>query len=188
MKAKYLVIYILAGAAFLGVSLWVFLSNGKSSKAIRYKYKLGGILLTAWSMLTFASCEGGRPVVTCYEPAVTCYDVVQEQDLVVVGIKDKSGDLLKCGDAIVIKVEYPSYERYRYRLSTASTSPNAPAPVVLQENDFEVKGAPCAFEMLVRDTDYTGTIKLVVYGLYNSESEKEAEAELAVFTSFHLTK
>ena len=68
MKAKYLIIYIVVGAAFLGVSLWVLLSNGKSAKAIRYKYKLGGIMLTAWSMLTFASCEGPGPFVTCYDP------------------------------------------------------------------------------------------------------------------------
>ncbi|MBO4566248.1 MAG: hypothetical protein J5695_03375, partial [Bacteroidales bacterium] len=79
MKIQYLAIYIAAGVAFLAVSLWAFLSNGKSARAIRYKYKLGGLMLTAWAMLSAASCEGPGPVVTCYEPAVTCYDVAVEE-------------------------------------------------------------------------------------------------------------
>ena len=57
MKIKFLAIYIVVGAAFLIASLWVTLSGGKSAKAIRCKYKLGGIVLTAWAMLSVA----GRP-------------------------------------------------------------------------------------------------------------------------------
>ncbi len=188
MKAKYLIIYIAVGVAFLGASLWVLLSNGKNAKAIRCKYKLGGIMLTAWSMLTFASCEGPEPFVTCYEPMVECYDVAMPQNEVVVGIKDKSGTLIKCGDSFTIKITDPSYTRFRCRISTASTSPDAPAPIVLQESDFEAQGNPCDFEMQVWDTDYTGTIKLSVYGLYNTETENEVEAEVAVFSSFILVK
>ena len=76
MKIKFLTIYAVAGVAFLAVSLWAFLSGGRSAKALRYKYKLGGIMLTAWAMISAVSCEGVIPTVTCYEPAVRCYDPV----------------------------------------------------------------------------------------------------------------
>ena len=38
MRIKFIAIYLLAGAAFLGVSLWVFLSKGKNASAVRAKY------------------------------------------------------------------------------------------------------------------------------------------------------
>lgn len=67
MKIKFFAIYIAAGVAFLGFSLWVFLSKGKNAKAIRAKYKMGGIMLTASSMLMASACQCS-PTVTCYEP------------------------------------------------------------------------------------------------------------------------
>ena len=67
MKIKFFAIYIAAGVAFLGFSLWVFLSKGKNAKAIRAKYKMGGIMLTACSMLMASACQCS-PTVTCYEP------------------------------------------------------------------------------------------------------------------------
>lgn len=83
MKIKFFAIYIAAGVAFLAASLWVFLSNGKSARALRTKYKMGGLMLTATSMLAASACQCS-PVVTCYEPAeppeVMCYDVVMEPE------------------------------------------------------------------------------------------------------------
>lgn len=83
MKIKFIAIYIAAGVMFLTASLWVFLSKGKNAKAIRTKYKMGGLMLTATSMLAATACQCS-PVVNCYEPApppeVMCYDVVNEPD------------------------------------------------------------------------------------------------------------
>lgn len=57
---------ICTGAAFLAVSLWVWLSKGKSAKAVKTKFRLGGVLLTLISTISIGSC-GGSPVVTCYD-------------------------------------------------------------------------------------------------------------------------
>ena len=57
---------ICTGAAFLAVSLWVWLSKGKTAKAVKTKFRLGGVLLTLISTISIGSC-GGSPVVTCYD-------------------------------------------------------------------------------------------------------------------------
>lgn len=70
MKTKYILIYVFVGIAFLAVSAWVFFTHGKNAKAIRTKYRLGGIMLMCMAMLSVASCgEIGDPFVTCYDPA-----------------------------------------------------------------------------------------------------------------------
>ena len=83
MKIKFLAIYIAAGVVFLAASLWVFLSKGKNARAIRTKYKMGGLMVTAATMLAACACQCS-PVINCYEPAqppeVMCYDVVDEPD------------------------------------------------------------------------------------------------------------
>ena len=55
MKTKYFLIYVFVGIAFLAVSAWVYFSRGNNAKAIRAKYKLGGILLMCMAMLSVAS-------------------------------------------------------------------------------------------------------------------------------------
>ena len=57
---------ICTGAAFLAVSLWVWLSKGKNAKAVKTKFRLGGVLLTLISTISIGS-YGGSPVVTCYD-------------------------------------------------------------------------------------------------------------------------
>ena len=68
MKTKYFLIYVFVGIAFLAVSAWVYFTRGKNAKAIRAKYKLGGIMLTCLAMLTVASCGelGDPPQMMCY--------------------------------------------------------------------------------------------------------------------------
>ena len=60
---------ICTGAAFLAVSLWVWLSKGKNAKAVKTKFRLGGVLLTLISTISIGSC-GGSPVVTCYDTPI----------------------------------------------------------------------------------------------------------------------
>ena len=58
--------------AYLAVSAWVFLSKGGDRKAIRAKYRLGGILLTVWALLSLSSCDpaAGPGEIMCYDPVV----------------------------------------------------------------------------------------------------------------------
>ena len=76
MKTKYILIYTGLGIAFLAVSLWVLLSGGRSAKAVRAKFRLGGAMLTTWALLSASVCQGCIPIIACYEPisnpAVTC--------------------------------------------------------------------------------------------------------------------
>ena len=61
------------GIAFVGASLWVVLSGGRSAKAIRAKFRLGGAILTLVSLTSLASCEKN---VGCYDPAPPLHNEV----------------------------------------------------------------------------------------------------------------
>ncbi len=63
---KRTILFIALGAAFLAVSLWFALSGGRSARATRLKYRLGGALLSLMA-LTSTACEG--VMVSCYDPA-----------------------------------------------------------------------------------------------------------------------
>ena len=120
MRAKYLFIYIAAGIAFLAVSAWVFLSNGKNAKALRAKYKLGGLLLTCTAMLSVTTCgQVPHPGVTCYDTEITCYDPVVENYAHVVSPKhDEDWNwLFSKGDSLKVQIEYPTYEKFNVVIS-----------------------------------------------------------------------
>ena len=136
MKAKYLAIYAVVGAAFLAVSLWVFLSGGKNARAIRYKYKLGGIILMAWSMLSVASCEGTPLTVSCYDPAPSTYASIET--------KDDSKDF-KAGDVLAIHIWDVHYEKYTINIhaldeenTLLQSTTFAPADPSLDEQHFDL--------------------------------------------------
>ena len=181
MKIQYLAIYIAAGVAFLAVSLWAFLSNGKSARAIRYKYKLGGLMLTAWAMLSAASCEGPGPFVTCYEPMVTCYDVaVEEHDEVDVVVKGYGGNKLKSGDVLEVYVYYASYENYRCRISA---DPENGDVFVIQTEEFALSsddGNLARTEITLAATEYKGMAKVFVCGLGKDNDGNETEEVVGV--------
>ncbi|MBE6214074.1 MAG: hypothetical protein E7131_05280 [Rikenellaceae bacterium] len=58
------ILFIGLGVAFLAVSLWVIFSGGKSAKAVRAKFRLGGAILTLISATNMVGC------VSCYDPAI----------------------------------------------------------------------------------------------------------------------
>lgn len=175
MKVKFVAIYALAGVAFLAVSLWAFLSNGRSAKAIRYKYKLGGIMLTAWAMLSAASCEGPGPLVTCYEPVATCYDVAMPQDEMSVEVKGYGGNRLKGGDVLSIRISNPGYIKYRFLITAGGDSAQ-----VLAEEVFNVRIGGTAYEMTLPSTEYKGAATLSAFGLDNTEHGTK-EASIGTF-------
>lgn len=178
MKIKFIIVYILAGVLFAGASLWVFLSKGKSAKALRYKYKMGGIMLTAWSLLSAASMTGCSPVVTCYEPMppeVMCYDPVMPMDEFKVSVKGYEGTRLKPGDVLVINITAPSSTKYVCRIYADTAS----APL-LQTAEFsapDTQNGELVFEMQLADTDYKGyaSVSLSVIDIFPNGEEKENE-------------
>lgn len=165
MKAKYLIIYIVVGVAFLAVSLWAFLSNGKSAKALRYKYKLGGIMLTAWSMLTFASCEGPGPFVTCYDPAPPEYAYIEGKDQV------------KNGDVLVVNIVSDRGGTFRCRITSDTDSD----PLVIQEKDFQCGAGTTPCQMTIAAGDYKGDARLNVYYLQRMEDGSVTEVSTGFF-------
>ena len=162
MKAKYLIIYLSVGAAFLAVSLLAFLSGGRSARLVRAKYVLGGIMLTAWTMLSAASCGGFPPQVTCYEPVVTCYDVPAQMDMVTVSVKDKEGNSIKAGEILLIGIKGYKYESYSVtiagegkdaQLIQAESFKNQPQ----DEVDF-------TYELALSSTSFKGAATVSVFG------------------------
>lgn len=67
---KKTILLIGLGVAFVAVSAWVFCSGGRSARAVRAKFRLGGAILTLVGMTTLTGC-----ITSCYDPAdPTCYD------------------------------------------------------------------------------------------------------------------
>ena len=79
------------GIAFAAVSLWVWLSRGKSASAVRAKYRLGGILLSLTVAATTLTACGGA---SCYAPAVEPTNTVSPQFDTSTAVY-YSGDVLK---------------------------------------------------------------------------------------------
>lgn len=171
MKVKFFFVYIAAAVAFAAVSLWVFFSRGRSSRAIRTKYRMGGVMLTAWAMLSACSCNG--PVqVLCYEPVVTCYDTVAPTDLVTVTALDDSSKV-KPTDTVKVSIRNHSYTKYICRI-TATDLQDA----LIQSVSFEVSpdAATADFEFTLVATDYRGHAGVTVAGITVAEDGSESES------------
>lgn len=123
MKTKFFFIYVFVGIAFLAACLWVFLTGGKSAKAVNAKYRLGGIVLTAWAVLSVVSCdvpgifnggEGRQPIIECYDPV--------PNDMTLISIKavnpGEKIDVMAPGDTIHIAIDYTTRDKYLLEVRT----------------------------------------------------------------------
>lgn len=118
MKTKYFLLYVFVGIAFLAASAWVFFTRGKNAKAIRAKYKLGGIMLMCLAMLSTASCG------EVLDPGfVTCYDAVVEErtgDIARVTIKPADTSFkyneITAGDLFEVDIKNPTFDKYALRV------------------------------------------------------------------------
>ena len=123
MKTKYFLIYVFVGIAFLAVSAWVFFTHGNNPRAIRAKYKLGGILLMCLSMLSAASCGWihGPGEVTCYDVAV----IEPTENIVHVDIKCRDASYkygeISPGDLFTVDIQVPTYRKYLLRVILNNT-------------------------------------------------------------------
>ena len=159
MKTKYFLIYVFVGIAFLAVSAWVFFSRGKSAKAIRAKYRLGGILLMCMAMLSVASCgEVGDPWVTCYDP----------EPIYSFSVKTEHHDAnwqysLSPGAVLTVDVECHLYDKYGIVIRQFADMKEGE---VLQEATFESGGKTQFQYTLVydpADKAYEGTARVDIY-------------------------
>lgn len=165
MKIKYFLIYVIVGAAFLGVSLWVFLSGGKNARALRAKYRLGGLVLTAWAMLSVSSCSCGPlfPQVTCYEPVMP-ENIVRVQT-----------ETMTRGTAMTVTVSEPAYADFRWKIYDKEKTG------VLQQGDFKVPDEhdyTVSFDIVPDQALAPGDVVLVVEGFYLNDDGKEVAFEL----------
>ncbi len=181
MKIKFLAVYILAGVAFAGVSLWVFLSKGRSAKAVAAKYKLGGIMLTALSFLSAASC-GNTPTVTCYEPAtppeVMCYDVAVQTDVPSIIVKGSQYMNVKAGEVLTITIASPTFEEYKCCINAAEGDNPALIQTKTFKSDEQLQKPEAVFELVLEPDGYSGEAAVTVYGIRSDAGGNPVETLL----------
>ena len=171
MKTKYFLIYVCVGAAFLAVSAWVFFTHGKNAKAIRAKYKLGGIMLTCMAMLSIASCG------EIMDPGdVMCYDPVIEEpaeNITRVTFKQKDASYkyneMSPGDVFNVDIQVPTFDKYVLRVilnDTAGTDLQKTKLVITDKDNahFEIP--------LSTDVTYKGEALVQVQGIVKEDPEE----------------
>ena len=162
MRIKYFLVYIIVGAAFLAVSAWVLFSGGKSAKALRTKYRLGGLMLTAWAMLSASSCgliEGIEP------PEVTCYDPVVPENIFTV---EKT--TVTRGEAVTVSLEYPVFPAYKWVFHEKAQDH------ILQEGRFEIPeeyDGKIDFQIVPDKELEPGDVVLRIEGVYQNDDGTE---------------
>ena len=167
MKTKYFLLYVFVGIAFLAVSAWVFFSRGKNAKAIRAKYKLGGIMLMCMAMLSVASCG------EILNPGeVMCYDPVPEYSFTVsTGKHDADWKyILSPGATLTVQVECRRYEKFGIVIRQFEDTKEGE---VLQTAVFESDGRDqFQYELMYDPADdaYAGLVRVDIYG-YPEEEE-----------------
>ena len=169
MKTKYLFIYVFVGIAFLAASAWVFFSRGKSAKAIRTKYRLGGIMITCTAMLTTASCEGPGPFVTCYDPVPP-----EPTEDIVSFVAEEEIDLYKCvnlrpGDVLKISIDKPTYKKYIFRVLSVGEKQEELQRTLLEVTNSE----EAVFDVtLSENITYKGYATIIIYGVVKEDPEE----------------
>lgn len=152
MKIKYIVILAGLGVAFAAVSLYVFLSGGRNARAVRARFRLGGLMLTFSAMLSAAACSGVPTGPLCYD--------VPAPEYVYITLPGQT-NAVKAGDEIEVSIEETPCESYSYRLTTDD------GKTVLQEGQLGT--AKGTYKITVAPTGYKGTAYLEVYGLVDGE-------------------
>lgn len=153
MKIRYAIIYAALAVAFAAVSLWVALSKGRSARAVRAKFRLGGLMLTVSSMLALTSCEGGLGIFSpsCYDPVVperVTFTLAEQSDV-------------KVGDVIAFKVMDKAFASYSYIITGTDCKE-------IQSGSFGLDGDEG--KITLAETDYRGPLVLTVFG--NADEEK----------------
>ena len=157
---KRTILFIALGAAFLAVSLWFALSGGRSARATRLKYRLGGALLSLMA-LTSTACEG--VIVSCYDPAPPptndCCTNFNYQEV-------RNGESIKfifhCDFEDELTVTIYTSEKGNLKEELGE---------VLQSEKMTLTPEVSEYELTVDVGDYTGIARVrFEYNLYNDDS------------------
>ena len=155
---KRIIMLIGLGIAFVGASLWVMLSGGRSAKAIRAKFRLGGAILTIVSFTSLASCENA--IISCYAPAAPLHNAVY--------INAEVGTEFRNGDEINISY----YFDFADTLSLVVESEDG---VVLQSEILTLEPADEYIHFILNVGDYRGKATLkICYNVYEASPVEEA--------------
>ena len=157
MKRTALIIAL--GIAFTAVSLWLILSGGRSKRATRLKYRLGGMLI-GLTALASTACEGGF-ITSCYDPAPPPANDHYWSDGVVNG-------KLRNGDIVVLNYECLFGEEVTISLVSDDNEPGR----VLCSKTYAVKQGDNQLEFTIEAGDYRGRAKLCAeYVVYEGDPE-----------------
>jgi len=175
MKTKYFLLYVIVGIAFLAASAWVYFSCGKSAKAIRAKYKLGGILLMCLSVLSPAACgEILDPgFVTCYEPVI----VERTSDIARVTIKSTDSSFkyneMTTGDLFEVVIQNPTFDKYVLRVVLNDKEGTDLQKTTLDASDIAYTQEGIHFSVpLSADVTYKGEALVQVQGVVKDDPEE----------------
>ena len=153
MKIKYSIILCGLAVAFAAVSLWVILSGGRNSRALKTKFRLGGLMLTVSGMI--ACSEGAGPM------QVSCYDV-QAPEYAAFNMPGGSNKV-KAGDEIGITITGSGFVPFKYKMFVNDMKD------ILQEGELGDKEG--TYTVKVAGTDFKGPAVFCVYGVRNESDE-----------------
>ena len=159
MKKTLLIIGL--GTAFLAVSLWVWLSNGKSARAVKAKFRLGGALLTLTGMMTVGSCNLTR---TCYDPDPVNMVYIERE------VAYNTAQNVRNGDQINIQVRF--FSAYGIKVTIEKGVQNRE---VLQSEVYQITEANTEVVHTVNVGEHVGEAHLRVYVMTSEEYEYEGE-------------
>lgn len=136
------------GIAFMVVSLWVWLSRGKSAAAVRAKYRLGGILLSlSVATTTLTSC------VSCYSPAGEPTNIISPKF-------DTSTAVYYCGDVLNF-YEDTAFSHFKYVITSDK------GETLYTGRTFGKRN----IEVVLAVGDYVGPATITFYGANDYQSE-----------------
>jgi hypothetical protein len=155
--------FVVLGVAFLAVSLWVWLGKGSNSKAIKAKYKLGGMILS----LSFFATTSCGPVITCYDPVPEEY----------VYIEKNMEDSTYSGDTLFVSIMSFSYPSFSYSLSDSTSTKVLQEGMLTNRNNSSSK-----FNFIIdKGLQYTGRVKIEIFGEQTAEVKKTNLIHTGIF-------
>ena len=156
---KRTILIIALGVAFVGASLWLILSGGRSRRATRLKYRLGGAILSLVALASTACGSGGNetPMVSCYDPAPPRENIHFWAD----GVANSQ---LRNGDIVVL--DYDCMFGEEVKISLLSNDNESERELCSQT--YTVKQGGNQLSFTIDAGDYRGRAKLrVLYERYD---------------------
>lgn len=163
---KRTILIIALGVAFVGASLWLILSGGRSRRATRLKYRIGGAILSLVA-LTSTACNGPDPdpMVSCYDPAPPAFYIVPALNL-----GDITATDVRNGDILTFSYGYWQYNFKELKLVITDMDNNE-----LQTETFEMIYGDNFINFTIEVGEFTGDAKLTVYRVFENGKEEQWE-------------